>query len=111
MNSQYQKKEKVIEPKIGERIISYFIGKYVKARYRIWMMRRESNESNFHLQDLRRMCLEHISPVTSPLTLISQVRGCGGSLLSQLFDGHPELHVHPPELMIGYPEKHIWPSG
>jgi hypothetical protein len=109
VNSRYQKKEKDIEPKIGERIISYFIGKYVKARYRIWMMRRESNEGNLHLQDLRRMCLEHIFPVTSPLALISQIQRSGGSLLSQLFDGHPQLHAHPDELKIGYPKKHVWP--
>jgi hypothetical protein len=73
------------------------------------MFRKEANESNLHLRDLRRMCLEHIFPVTSPLTLISQIQGCGGMLLSQLFDGHPELHTHTHELMIGYPEKHIWP--
>jgi hypothetical protein len=41
--------------------------------------------------------------------LISQIEGSGGSLLSQFLDGHPELHAHPPELMIGHPEKHIWP--
>ena len=109
MNSRYQKKEKDIEPKIGERVISYFIGKYVKIKYRIWMVRKESNESKLHLQDLFRICSGHISPVTSPLTLISQIEGSGGSLLSQFSDGHPELHAHPPELMIGHPEKHIWP--
>jgi hypothetical protein len=32
--------------------------------------------------------------VTSPLALISQVQRSGGTLLSQLFDGHPELHAH-----------------
>jgi hypothetical protein len=48
--------------------------------------------------------------VTSPLALISQIEGSGGSYLNQLFDGHPELHVHPHELMIGYPEKHVWPK-
>ena len=47
--------------------------------------------------------------MTSPLVLISQIRGSGGSFLNQLFDGHPELHAHPHELMIGYPEKDHWP--
>jgi len=109
VNSRHWEKEKDTKQRLGERIISYFIGKYVKIRYKIWMFRKEANESNLHLQDLSRMCLEHIFPVTSPLTLISQIQGCGGSLLSQLFDGHPELHTHTHELMIGYPEKHIWP--
>lgn len=30
-------------------------------------------------------------------------------MLSQLFDGHPELHAHPHELKVGYPKKFIWP--
>jgi hypothetical protein len=30
--------------------------------------------------------------------------------LSQLFDGHPELHAHPHELKIGYPTKYTWPK-
>jgi len=73
------------------------------------MLRKESNESKLHPQDLGRICLQHAIPVTSPLALISQIRGSGGSFLNQLFDGHPELHTHPHELMIGYPEKHHWP--
>ena len=110
MNFQHHHREKDREQKLGEKIISYFIGKYVKMRYRIWMLRRESNESKVPLQNLRRICLEHISPVTSPLALLSQIEGSGGSYLNQLFDGHSELHVHPHELMIGYPKKHLWPK-
>jgi len=30
-------------------------------------------------------------------------------MLSQLFDGHPQVHAHPHELKFGYPKKHIWP--
>ncbi len=33
----------------------------------------------------------------------------GGTLISQLLDGHSELHVHPHELRIGHPKKHDWP--
>jgi hypothetical protein len=77
VNSGGWKQERDTGAKLGERIISYLIGEYIKIRYRI--------------------------------TLISQIEGSGGSLLNQLLDGHPELHAHPPELMIGHPEKHIWP--
>jgi hypothetical protein len=42
--------------------------------------------------------------------LISQIQRSGGTLLSQLFDGHPELHAHPHELKIGYPTKYTWPK-
>jgi hypothetical protein len=47
--------------------------------------------------------------VDQPLVLVSQVQRSGGTLLSQLFDGHPELHAHPHELAIGNPTKYHWP--
>jgi len=53
--------------------------------------------------------LEHIQPVSVPLALISQIQRSGGSMLSQLFDGHPQVHAHPHELKFGYPKKYIWP--
>ena len=109
MNSRFWEKEEDLKQRLGERVISYFIGKYVKTRYRIWMLRKEANENKLNMKDLSRICSEHVLPVTSPLALISQIQRSGGSLLSQLFDGHPELHAHPDELKIGYPKKHIWP--
>ncbi len=45
-----------------------------------------------------------------PLILISQLPRSGGSLLSQLFDGHPNLLVYPWEMRIGYPSKGTWPK-
>jgi hypothetical protein len=71
---------------------------------------QEFRQSKIHLEALYRGCLEHIRPVTCPLVLISQVQRSGGTLLSQLFDGHPELHAHPHELKIGYPTKYTWPK-
>ena len=53
--------------------------------------------------------LEHIQPVTAPLALISQIQRSGGSMLNQLFDGHPQVHAHPHELKFGYPKKYNWP--
>jgi hypothetical protein len=41
--------------------------------------------------------------------MVSQVERSGGSLMAQLFDGHPELLAHPHELKFGYPNKHVWP--
>jgi hypothetical protein len=70
----------------------------------------EFEQSRIHLQTLYQACLEQIRPVTSPLALISQIQRSGGTLLSQLFDGHPELHAHPHELKIGYPTKYTWPK-
>jgi hypothetical protein len=48
-------------------------------------------------------------PVREPLVLVSQIQRSGGTLLSQLFDGHPECHAHPHELTIGYPRSQHWP--
>ena len=44
-----------------------------------------------------------------PLLLVSQVQRSGGSLMAQLFDGHPQLYAHPFEIHIGYPRKWNWP--
>src|SRR5262245_51494389 len=51
----------------------------------------------------------HAIPVTQPLVLISQIKRSGGTLLSQLFDGHPSCYAHPHELQIGK-SKYQWPK-
>jgi hypothetical protein len=58
---------------------------------------------------LRAARIQHLVEVTEPLVLISQIQRCGGTLLSQLFDGHPECHAHPQEVKIGWPKKRHWP--
>ena len=59
---------------------------------------------------LFRAAREAIVPVESPLVLISQTQRSGGTLMTTLLDGHPELHVHPYELHIGHPTKGDWPT-
>lgn len=84
--------------------------KYYKHRLRIKKLNKNFRQSKIHLDSLYQSCLAHVRPVTVPLALISQVQRSGGTLLSQLFDGHPELHAHPHELKIGYPTKYTWPK-
>jgi len=63
------------------------------------------------LDEHRELCrsrLEHAIPVREPLLLCSQIQRSGGTLLSRLFDGHPECHAHPYELQIG--PKARWPK-
>ena len=84
--------------------------KYRRAKTRLKMLDRECRESKSSLKDLLQVSLENLSPVTSPLALISQIQRSGGTLLAQLFDGHPEIHAHPHELKIGKPKKYIWPK-
>jgi len=83
--------------------------KYRRAKARIKMLHRECKENKSNLKDLLQVSLENLSPVTSPLALISQIQRSGGTLLTQLFDGHPEIHAHPHELKIGKPKKYMWP--
>ena len=43
--------------------------------------------------------------MTLPLLMVSQIQRSGGSLMAQLFDGHPQLYAHPFEIQIGYPKS------
>jgi len=94
---------------IGKRLISFLITEeirkklsaYLKGRLRVRMLRHEFEDRASNLKDLLNSSVQHITPVTQPLVLISQLPRSGGILLSQLFDGHPEIHVHPGELSIG----------
>jgi len=61
------------------------------------------------VRGLLEQVLAHLVPVDEPLVLISQIQRSGGSLLTQLLDGHPALHNHPAELHIGTP-KDVWPE-
>lgn len=113
-----QLKYRLAQLTLGKSITSIIIAqegdisfkRYRKTRARIRMIRRELKERKSHLEYLHYICLQHISPVTSPIAMISQIQRSGGSLLSQLFDGHPEVHAHPHELKIGNPKKYIWPQ-
>ena len=109
MNSRPWTNETDKKTKLSARIADYVRGAYLKNRFRIWMFTKEFKESNLPLKALTRICLDHASPVTSPLVLISEIQRSGGLLLGQLFDGHPEIHAHPHELMFGYPKKDVWP--
>lgn len=46
-----------------------------------------------------------IQPISEPLVLISEIQRSGGTLLCQLFDGHPEVHCRPSEIAFGKPTK------
>jgi hypothetical protein len=84
--------------------------RYRKHRRRLKKLKKAFGSRNKQLQTLQRSCTDHIQTVNLPLALISQIQRSGGSLLSQLFDGHPEIHAHPHELKIGFPKKYTWPK-
>jgi len=84
--------------------------RYYKTLLRRRMLAGKFKENTSQSNSLGEVYSANVFPVTSPLALISQIQRSGGTLLSQLFDGHPEIHAHPHELKIGYPKKHIWPK-
>lgn len=54
--------------------------------------------------------IEKLVKIDKPFILISQIQRSGGTLLSQLFDGHPECFAHPNEIKWGKPKKWDWPD-
>ena len=67
-----------------------------------------TTEGNFDqlIQSVRRAQV----PVNQPVALISQAPRSGGTLLRNLFDGHPQCHVHPYEWHVGYRPRFSWPK-
>lgn len=83
------------------------IRQFGRSRAASWRVSRIlSGESN--LKELTEFVLENAVPVRQPLILISQAERSGGSLLSQLFDNHPEIAAHPHEIKLGYPNDAQW---
>lgn len=87
----------------------YTLKQCYRQRQRIKRLNRNFAKNKIDLENLLQSYLDYVVPVKTPLALISQIQRSGGSLLSQLFDGHPEIHAHPHEMMIGYKKKYIWP--
>jgi lipopolysaccharide transport system ATP-binding protein len=57
--------------------------------------------------------MKNLVEVRQPVVLISQVIRSGGVLLSNLLDGHSQIHAHPHRLNIGNPDKTSktsWPA-
>ena len=62
-----------------------------------------------NLRTIEAFLLGHTARLRAPLVLISEVQRSGGTLLSQLFDGHPDIAAHPQEIKIGHPTDEDWP--
>ena len=104
--------------KIGKRIISSLIteenrvklGQCLKDGFRRRMIRQVSDARTSHIKDLLQVCLQHISPVTTPLALVSQFSCSGGPLLTQLLDGHSRLYAYPCASAVDAPGNDLWPT-
>lgn len=102
----------------GNSVVDSFVAE--KGRLSLWgvhkissrsrKLNKEFNAEKLYTEYLSDDGIKNCSAVTLPVALISQIQRSGGSLLSQLFDGHPQVHAHPYELKTGYPKKTIWPK-
>lgn len=63
-----------------------------------------------NLDDVESFIVDQPVRLNAPLVVISQAQRSGGTLLSQLFDGHPAIAAHPHELGICHPTDDHWPS-
>jgi hypothetical protein len=89
---------------------NFTLKKYRRYRRRLRALRREFHRSPPLVAEIHRACRIDLPLLDLPIAMISQIQRSGGSLLSQLFDGHPELHAHPHELKFGFPKKDVWPQ-
>lgn len=104
--------------KLGKRIISRLITEdkriklvqYLKDGPRRKMIRQVSDTGTSHLEDILQICLQHISPVTVPLALVSQFSCSGGLLLGRLLDGHSKLNAYPHAFAVDTLNKGSWPE-
>ena len=117
MTSQHLQKE-IKKSKLSKKLLNLFISRanrrkfrrYRKGRARTRMIRAITAKQESHLDDILRNVLKHLTPVTQPPVLISQIHLAGGSLLNRLFDGHPEINALPHEIGSGAPATGAWPG-
>lgn len=87
----------------------------IKTSYRNFLLKYQLRGSltgkSCNIEDIGKSGAAFYRPVKQPFVLISQIQRSGGSLLSQLFDGHPQCYAHPHELKIGPPKsQNSWPK-
>lgn len=100
--------------RVGSRVLSRdgrilrAVWKLLPARLRAYILRRVATQvPSTNMRAIRdHLIAATTTVVEAPLILISQVQRSGGTLLSQLFDGHRQVLAHPNELRIRRPD---WP--
>jgi len=57
----------------------------------------------FPSQDQNKIVDDWVVTIDQPMIWLNQMARCGGTLTLRLFDGHPEVHVHPRPMPIRWP--------
>lgn len=104
--------ERLLKPALGTSATNSLLaekdGKLLKRIARNRSVSRELKNGVLHLEDARRAAINSLRPVTAPLALISQPPYSGGRFLNALFDGHPDLDIHPAEWKMGGAHAFNW---
>jgi hypothetical protein len=74
------------------------------------MIKEVCREDEYHLDDILHTCLQHITPIESPLALLVELPFSGGEMLTHLLDGHSRLHGYPGTLISDMEPQSSWPS-
>ena len=86
------------------------LSKGLYRRYHLRSRKRAIAGRIANLDDAEAFLCSHAVPIDAPMILISQCQRSGGTLLSQLFDGHPQVCAYPQELKLNYPVLDSWPE-
>lgn len=79
------------------------------TRHNLRSVKSAIHGQSFNLDDIVAFLEKNAVVTSAPCILISQAQRSGGSLLSQLFDGHPALAGFPMELRFGLVDQEVWP--
>ncbi len=86
------------------------LSQYLYRRYHLRSLKQALSGRIANLDDAEAFLLDHAIPIKAPLVIISQVQRSGGTLLSQLFDGHPKICAYPHEVKFDFPHSDSWPQ-
>jgi hypothetical protein len=103
---------KLLKPALGgsatDSLLAENDAKILKRIARNRRISREMKNGVLHLENAYRASMENLRPVVAPLVLISPPRHSGGHFLNALFDGHPDLDIHPAEWKMGGAKAFNW---
>ncbi len=85
------------------------IVRYIRDKENVRSVGQALAGEKSNLRTIEAFLVGHTAKIRAPMVLISEVQRSGGTLLSQLFDGHPDIAAHPHEIKIGHPTDEDWP--
>lgn len=89
------------------------VGGSIKGLHR-WYHRQQARGAisgrSANIADIEFFLASNSVRLKLPLVLISQVQRSGGTLLSQLFDAHPQIAAYPHEFRQTFSTPDMWPS-